>query len=216
MVYISFFQQIKEWEEREEQREQQLKLWEQQRAQREEQQLLWEKQQQIQWWERQQWDRQFYELSSLASYRKNVVLDKVRKTNELKKNVDIDDLKRYISQHSHIDYNSYHKKDDGLLFGALLEPSDFKRGKYFKGEPIFVDYEDSEMKAHKNSLKNLHQSIHEQLPKELPDKFHSRTTLVAYGAQDVYLTGNPQITFFKQVHISHVVVNGKSKILLMH
>ena len=96
-----------------------------------------------------------------------------------------------------------------------MEPSDFKRGKYFKGEPIFVDYEESEMKAHKNSLKNLHQSIHEQLPIELPEKFHSRTTLVAYGAQDV-LTSNPQITFFKQVHISHVVVNGKSKILLMH
>ena len=27
--------------------------------------------------------------------------------------------------------------------------------------------------------------------------------LVAYGAQDVYLTGNPQITFFKLVHRSH-------------
>ena len=24
--------------------------------------------------------------------------------------------------------------------------------------------------------------------------------LVAYGAQDIYLTGNPQITFFKSVH----------------
>ena len=24
--------------------------------------------------------------------------------------------------------------------------------------------------------------------------------LVAYGAQDVYLTGNPQITFYKAVH----------------
>ena len=24
--------------------------------------------------------------------------------------------------------------------------------------------------------------------------------LVAYGAQDIYLTGNPQITFFKVVH----------------
>ena len=27
--------------------------------------------------------------------------------------------------------------------------------------------------------------------------------LVAYGAQDVYLTGNPQITFFKAVHHRH-------------
>ena len=24
--------------------------------------------------------------------------------------------------------------------------------------------------------------------------------LVAYGAQDIYLTGNPQITFFKEVY----------------
>src|SRR5271155_5855189 len=28
-------------------------------------------------------------------------------------------------------------------------------------------------------------------------------TLVAYGAQDVYLTGNPQITFFKMVYRRH-------------
>jgi hypothetical protein len=27
--------------------------------------------------------------------------------------------------------------------------------------------------------------------------------LVAYGAQDVYLTGNPQITFFKAVYRRH-------------
>ena len=27
--------------------------------------------------------------------------------------------------------------------------------------------------------------------------------LVAYGAQDVYLTGNPQITFFKTVYRRH-------------
>ena len=27
--------------------------------------------------------------------------------------------------------------------------------------------------------------------------------LVAYGAQDVYLTGNPQITFFKLVYRRH-------------
>merc|ERR1712167_419864 len=27
--------------------------------------------------------------------------------------------------------------------------------------------------------------------------------LVAYGAQDVYLTGNPQITFFKVIHRRH-------------
>ena len=27
--------------------------------------------------------------------------------------------------------------------------------------------------------------------------------LVAYGAQDVYLTGNPQITFFKAVYKRH-------------
>ena len=27
--------------------------------------------------------------------------------------------------------------------------------------------------------------------------------LVAYGAQDVYLTGNPQITFFKSVYKRH-------------
>ena len=27
--------------------------------------------------------------------------------------------------------------------------------------------------------------------------------LVAYGAQDIYLTGNPQITFFKVVHCRH-------------
>ena len=27
--------------------------------------------------------------------------------------------------------------------------------------------------------------------------------LVAYGAQDVYLTGNPQITFFKQLYRRH-------------
>ena len=60
-MVISFFQEMKEWEE---QREKWLKQWEQQRLQQE------------------QRDRQFFELSSLASYRKNVVLDKVRKTNE--------------------------------------------------------------------------------------------------------------------------------------
>ena len=27
--------------------------------------------------------------------------------------------------------------------------------------------------------------------------------LVAYGAQDIYLTGNPQITFFKVVYHRH-------------
>ena len=27
--------------------------------------------------------------------------------------------------------------------------------------------------------------------------------LVAYGAQDIYLTGNPQITFFKVVYCRH-------------
>ena len=27
--------------------------------------------------------------------------------------------------------------------------------------------------------------------------------LVAYGAQDVYLTGNPQITFFKTIYKRH-------------
>ena len=27
--------------------------------------------------------------------------------------------------------------------------------------------------------------------------------LVAYGAQDVYLTGNPEITFFKSVYKRH-------------
>ena len=27
--------------------------------------------------------------------------------------------------------------------------------------------------------------------------------LVAYGAQDVYLTGNPQITFFKMIYRRH-------------
>ena len=27
--------------------------------------------------------------------------------------------------------------------------------------------------------------------------------LVAHGAQDIYLTGNPQITFFKVVHRRH-------------
>ena len=27
--------------------------------------------------------------------------------------------------------------------------------------------------------------------------------LVAYGAQDIYLTGNPQITFFKVVYSRH-------------
>ena len=27
--------------------------------------------------------------------------------------------------------------------------------------------------------------------------------IVAYGAQDIYLTGNPQITFFKMVYKRH-------------
>jgi len=27
--------------------------------------------------------------------------------------------------------------------------------------------------------------------------------LVAYGAQDIYLTGNPQITFFKTIYKRH-------------
>ena len=45
--------------------------------------------------------------------------------------------------------------------------------------------------------------------------------LVAYGAQDIYLTGNPQITFFKVVYRRHTnfsmeaiqqTVNGTSKL----
>ena len=32
--------------------------------------------------------------------------------------------------------------------------------------------------------------------------------LVAYGAQDIYLTGNPQITFFKVVSQTHKLFNG--------
>ena len=32
--------------------------------------------------------------------------------------------------------------------------------------------------------------------------------LVAYGAQDVYLTGNPQITFWKVVYRRHKLRNG--------
>ena len=45
--------------------------------------------------------------------------------------------------------------------------------------------------------------------------------LVAYGAQDIYLTGNPQITFFKVVYRRHTnfsmecikqAINGKSTI----
>ena len=35
--------------------------------------------------------------------------------------------------------------------------------------------------------------------------------LVAYGAQDVYLTGNPQITFFKVVYRRHTqLFNGSN------
>ena len=33
--------------------------------------------------------------------------------------------------------------------------------------------------------------------------------LVAYGAQDVYLSGNPQITFFKTVYRRHIPLYGK-------
>ena len=33
--------------------------------------------------------------------------------------------------------------------------------------------------------------------------------LVAYGAQDVYLTGNPQITFFKVVYRRHTNLQWK-------
>ena len=33
--------------------------------------------------------------------------------------------------------------------------------------------------------------------------------LVAYGAQDIYLTGNPQITFFKVVYRRHTNFSGK-------
>ncbi len=45
--------------------------------------------------------------------------------------------------------------------------------------------------------------------------------LVAYGAQDIYLTGNPQITFFKVVYRRHTnfsmecikqVINGNDQI----
>ena len=32
--------------------------------------------------------------------------------------------------------------------------------------------------------------------------------LVAYGAQDIYLTGNPQITFFKVVYRRHTNFSG--------
>ena len=35
--------------------------------------------------------------------------------------------------------------------------------------------------------------------------------LVAYGAQDVYLTGNPQITFFKVVYRRHLMKFGVKK-----
>ena len=33
--------------------------------------------------------------------------------------------------------------------------------------------------------------------------------LVAYGAQDIYLTGSPQITFFKVVAQTHQLFDGK-------
>ena len=33
--------------------------------------------------------------------------------------------------------------------------------------------------------------------------------LIAYGAQDMYLTGNPQITFFKVVYQTYKFFNGK-------
>ena len=33
--------------------------------------------------------------------------------------------------------------------------------------------------------------------------------LVAYGAQDVFLTGNPTITFFKTVYKRHTTTNMK-------
>lgn len=36
-----------------------------------------------------------------------------------------------------------------------------------------------------------------------PDALHPLMQLVAYGAQDIYLTGNPQITFFKVVYRRH-------------
>ena len=34
--------------------------------------------------------------------------------------------------------------------------------------------------------------------------------LVAYGAQDIYLTGNPQITFFKVVYRRHIIFSVES------
>ena len=46
--------------------------------------------------------------------------------------------------------------------------------------------------------------------------------LVAYGAQDIYLTGNPQITFFKVVYRRHTnfsmetiaqTFNGQAKVM---
>ena len=49
--------------------------------------------------------------------------------------------------------------------------------------------------------------------------------LVAYGAQDIYLTGNPQITFFKVVYRRHTnfsieckeqVFNGEIKFGIIH
>jgi hypothetical protein len=39
--------------------------------------------------------------------------------------------------------------------------------------------------------------------------------LVAYGAQDVYLTGNPQITFFKVAYRRHTNFALESNKLLM-
>ena len=35
--------------------------------------------------------------------------------------------------------------------------------------------------------------------------------LVAYGAQDIYLTGNPQITFFKVVYRRHTNFSMESR-----
>ena len=38
--------------------------------------------------------------------------------------------------------------------------------------------------------------------------------LVAYGAQDVYLTGNPQITFFKIVYKRHTNNKHNTQLIL--
>ena len=42
--------------------------------------------------------------------------------------------------------------------------------------------------------------------------------LVAYGAQDIYLTGNPQITFFKVVYRRHTnfSIESVARLLIRH